>query len=267
MSAAIIGGPGLAAERRRDPALVELDAFGDEGPIEAAPDLSSDAPSLARADLATHDRGHPEVVGVIDERERGRLDDGLVELRVGRDLLTDAVHELDDPVEIALADATHGDLGGREDARPVRDDPQLPVRDRVDGPARVPDDRAAQPDLLDGAFDRSDRDRVAIEELALDDDEDARQVVEDDGLAGDRERREEETEARDDAPEPEEADDEQQDDRDDRDAKDRAHERLEGRRPLAKLLRVSRPFLDELRLRSHEAARRPRRRSGSGRRR
>jgi hypothetical protein len=66
----------------------------------------------------------------------------------------------------------------------------------VDGAPDVADHRAPQPDLLDRALHRPELDDVALEELALGEDQDPHQVVEDDALAGDGQRGQDQPETR-----------------------------------------------------------------------
>ena len=99
------------------------------------------------------------------------------------------------------------DVDGRQGvgARPVRRHADRPVRDGVDRAPRVAHDRPSQPDLLDRALDGAQLDDVALEVLALGQDQDPHQVVEDDALARERERGEDEAEAREHRPQVEHA--------------------------------------------------------------
>ena len=107
-------------------------------------------------------------------------------------------------------------------------------------PERVPQDRPPEVDLLDLALDRGaralDDDPVALEVRPLDQDQEPHQVVEDDGLAGQRQRGDDDADAGDQLPEVEHGEDEE-------------HEREEEQRPgqlVQDVLERDRPLLQLL---------------------
>ena len=123
----------------------------------------------------------------------------------------DRVEDLDHALDVLVGDPVEVDGRRRVGPGQVGRDPDLAVGDRVDRAPDVADDRPSQADLLDRALDAREADHVALEVLALGEDQETHEVVEDDALAGQGQRREHEAEAREHRPQVE--DPEHDDDR------------------------------------------------------
>src|SRR6185369_555568 len=134
------------------------------------------------------------------------------------------------------------DVHGRQRVHPgrVRRDPDQAVRDRVELSQPIAERRPTERDLLDLALDvhagAIDRDPVALEEGALDQDHDPHEVVEDDRLPRERDGRRHEAQAGEGTEEVEHAE-HQHDDPDEEAGPDQLVEHvLQGRSPLLELL-------------------------------
>ena len=128
----------------------------------------------------------------------------------------DGVEDLDHALDVAIGDAVEVDRRQRRrSASGSTTRGSSPFETEWTVPRDVAHDRPPQADLLDRALDRPELDDVALEVLALGQDQDAHQVVEDDALAGEGERGEDEPEARQHRPQvedPEDHDDQRDDD-------------------------------------------------------